>query len=154
VHETVNGKRYLVLHGHQFDLVTRTAPWIAKLGDRGYEFTIWVNRIVNRIRRRMGLRYWSLSKFIKLKVKKATMIIGRFEESALHYAREHGYDGITYRNVVEKVDWEKGGSAYIAFDPTQIKSATGNRGTFDPNDPNITRGLVGGAGAAAETQRD
>lgn len=94
VHETVDGKRYLVLHGHQFDLVTRTAPWIAKLGDRGYEFTIWVNRIVNRIRRRMGLRYWSLSKFIKLKVKKATMIIGRFEESALHYASEHGYDGI------------------------------------------------------------
>ena len=94
IHEAADGKRYLVLHGHQFDLVTRTAPWIAKLGDRGYEFTIWINRIVNRIRRRLGMRYWSLSKFIKLRVKKATMIIGRFEESALHYAKEQGLDGV------------------------------------------------------------
>ncbi len=93
-HTTADGKRYLVLHGHQFDLVTRTAPWIAKLGDRGYEFTIWINRIVNRIRRRLGMRYWSLSKFIKLRVKKATMLIGRFEDSAIHYAQEHGFDGI------------------------------------------------------------
>ncbi|MEX0877006.1 MAG: UDP-2,3-diacylglucosamine diphosphatase [Phycisphaerales bacterium] len=93
-HTTANGKRYLVLHGHQFDLVTRAAPWVAKLGDRGYELTIWLNRVFNRIRRLLGMRYWSLSKFIKLKVKKATMIIGNFEESALHYAREHGYDGI------------------------------------------------------------
>lgn len=93
-HTTVDGKRILVMHGHQFDLVTRTAPWIAKLGDRGYEFTIWMNRIVNRIRRRLGMRYWSLAKFIKMRVKKATMIIGRFEESAIHYASEHGYDGI------------------------------------------------------------
>jgi len=93
-HSTVDGRKFLVLHGHQFDLVTRTAPWIAKLGDRGYEFTIWINRIVNRVRRRLGMRYWSLAKFIKLRVKKATMIIGRFEESAVHYAQEHGYDGI------------------------------------------------------------
>ena len=94
IHTTADGKRYIVLHGHQFDLVTRTAPWLSKLGDRGYETLIWLNRIFNRIRRRLGMRYWSLSKFIKLKVKKATMIIGNFEQSALHYARDHGYDGI------------------------------------------------------------
>ncbi len=93
-HTAADGKRYLILHGHQFDLVTRTAPWLSKLGDRGYETLIWINRVVNRIRRRLGMRYWSLSKFIKLKVKKATMIIGNFEESALHYAKDHGYDGI------------------------------------------------------------
>jgi len=93
-HTTADGKRYLILHGHQFDLVTRTAPWISKLGDRGYEFTIWVNRVFNRIRRFLGMRYWSLSKFIKCKVKKATMIIGSFEDSALHYARDHGFDGV------------------------------------------------------------
>ncbi|MCR9075795.1 MAG: UDP-2,3-diacylglucosamine diphosphatase, partial [bacterium] len=114
VHTTVDGKKYLVLHGHQFDLVTRTAPWIAKLGDRGYEFTIWINRIVNRIRRRMGLRYWSLSKFIKLKVKKATMIIGRFEESALHYAREHGYDGIICGHIHNpEISMYDDGPAYL-----------------------------------------
>lgn len=114
VHQCLNGKRYLVLHGHQFDLVTRTAPWIAKLGDRGYEVTIWINRIVNRVRRRMGLRYWSLSKFIKLKVKKATMIIGRFEESALHYAREHGYDGIICGHIHNpEISLHADGPAYL-----------------------------------------
>lgn len=114
VHETVDGKKYLVLHGHQFDLVTRSAPWIAKLGDRGYELTIWINRIVNRIRRRMGLRYWSLSKFIKLKVKKATMIIGRFEESALHYAREYGYDGIICGHIHNaEISMHCDGPAYL-----------------------------------------
>ncbi len=116
VHTTADGKRYLVLHGHQFDLVTRTAPWVAKLGDRGYESLIWINRIVNRVRRRLGMRYWSLSKFIKLKVKKATMIIGNFEHSALHYAQEHGYDGIIcghIHNPEIKVDPTGEGPTYL-----------------------------------------
>ena len=114
VHTTIDGKKYLVLHGHQFDLVTRTAPWIAKLGDRGYEFTIWINRIVNRVRRRLGLRYWSLAKFIKLRVKKATMIIGRFEESALHYAREHGFDGIICGHIHNpEISLHENGPAYL-----------------------------------------
>ena len=115
-HTTADGKRYLVLHGHQFDLVTRTAPWLAKLGDRGYESLILINRIVNRIRRRLGMRYWSLSKFIKLKVKKATMIIGNFEESALRYAHEHGFDGIIcghIHNPEIKVDPIGEGPTYL-----------------------------------------
>lgn len=98
-HVTADGKRLLVLHGHQFDLVTRTAPWISKLGDRGYELLIWLNRLFNRMRRRMGLRYWSLSKFIKLKVKKATMFIGRFEESAVHYAKDKGFDMVVCGHI-------------------------------------------------------
>ncbi|MDF1808360.1 MAG: UDP-2,3-diacylglucosamine diphosphatase [Phycisphaerales bacterium] len=115
-HTTAEGKRYLVLHGHQFDLVTRTAPWISKLGDRGYESLIWVNRIVNKVRRRLGMRYWSLSKFIKLKVKKASMIIGNFEESALHYAQEQGFDGIIcghIHNPVIRMDSSGSTPAYL-----------------------------------------
>lgn len=45
---------------------------------------------------------------------------------------ELGYDGIVYKNA-----WEGEGDSYLVFEPTQIKSAIGNRGTFDPNDPNI-----------------
>lgn len=113
-HTTVDGKRILVMHGHQFDLVTRTAPWIAKLGDRGYEFMIWMNRIFNRIRRRLGMRYWSLAKFIKLRVKKATMIIGRFEESAVHFASEHGYDGIICGHIHNpSISSEHAGPVYL-----------------------------------------
>ena len=64
--------------------------------------------------------------------------------------KAEGYDGITYRNLVEKSDWEEGGSAFIVFDPTQVKSATGNQGTFDPTDPRFNYGVAGGAIGAKE----
>ena len=52
---------------------------------------------------------------------------------------EDGYDGI----LLYAKDNGVNSTHVIPFDPTQIKSATGNRGTFDPTDPNITH-LVGG----------
>ncbi len=70
IHETADGKRYLVLHGDAFDFVIGHAPWLAHLGDQAYRFAIYVNRIATAIRRRMGLPYWSLSQWAKLKVKK------------------------------------------------------------------------------------
>lgn len=59
-----------------------------------------------------------------------------------------GFDGYIDRTVNVKFGSErrtgkkmagmnKGTVHYVAFDPEQIKSATGNRGTFDPNDPSI-----------------
>ena len=61
-----NGKKYLVLHGHQFDLLAKYAwsPWAGKLGDFGYDFMININDCYNWIRRKLGMRYWSLSKYI------------------------------------------------------------------------------------------
>ena len=93
-HVTANGKKLLIMHGHQFDMITRRAPWLAKLGDRGYELSIWMNRAYNKLRRRFGMKYWSLSKFIKRNVKKAVMIIDRFEESVIRYAEDQDCDGI------------------------------------------------------------
>ena len=61
VHTTADGRRYLVIHGDEFDVVVRYAKWLAFLGDRGYELALWINTRLNFIRRRLGLGYWSLS---------------------------------------------------------------------------------------------
>ena len=58
-----------------------------------------------------------------------------------------GYDGITH--VGGAVTGGKPHRVYIAFRPEQIKSATANRGTFDPTDPSILRDPSGGPAAAA-----
>lgn len=114
IYETKKGKKYLVIHGQQFDLVTRCNPWIAKIGDTGYLLLIRLNKIFNFVRRKLGMKYWSLSKFIKVKVKKAIDFINRFEETAAKYAKEqHKADGVICGHIHHPEMKLIGGSQYI-----------------------------------------
>ena len=81
VHETADGRRLLVIHGDEFDVVVRHARWLALFGDSAYEVAVSINTVLNRIRRRLGFGYWSLSAWLKLKVKNAVNYIGAFEEA-------------------------------------------------------------------------
>ena len=81
VYEAANGKKYWVLHGDQFDGVVKYAKWLAHVGDRAYVMLLKLNTWVNWLRRKMGYSYWSLSKYLKQKVKNAVEYIGRFEEA-------------------------------------------------------------------------
>ena len=94
IHEGVDGKRYLVIHGDIFDLVVQNARWLAHLGDKAYDFAIRMNRLVNFFRRAFGVPYWSLSQWAKLKVKNAVNYIGAFEQTLAAEARRHGADGV------------------------------------------------------------
>ena len=94
IHEGVDGKRYLIIHGDIFDLVVQNARWLAHLGDKAYDFAIQMNRFVNMFRRMFGRPYWSLSQWAKLKVKKAVNYIGAFETTLAGEARRHGCDGV------------------------------------------------------------
>lgn len=94
VHTTATGKTYLVIHGDQFDVVVEHAKWLAHVGDWAYRAALRINGVVNWVRRRMGLTYWSLSAWAKHKVKNAVSIIGRFEEALSLEARESGVDGV------------------------------------------------------------
>ena len=94
LHEAADGKRYLVLHGDQFDLVVRHAKWLAFLGDGAYTMALFVNTHLNIARRKLGLTYWSLSAWAKLKVKNAVNFISRFEELLSAEAKRHGADGV------------------------------------------------------------
>jgi UDP-2,3-diacylglucosamine pyrophosphatase LpxH len=90
IHETADGRRLLVIHGDQFDVVVRHARWLAYFGDWAYDFALWSNTWVNRLRRLVGLPYWSLSAWAKLKVKNAVNFIGAFEEALSTEARRVG----------------------------------------------------------------
>ena len=112
VHETAGGKRYLVLHGDQFDLVVRHSRWLALLGDSAYTIALGANTVLNRARRRLGLPYWSLSAWAKLKVKNAVNYIGKFEDVLASEARRHKVDGIICGHIHHAVLRDIDGVAY------------------------------------------
>ena len=94
VHVTAQGKRMLVLHGDRFDGVIVCAKWLAHVGDGLYTVILKINQVFNRWRARAGLPYWSLSQYIKLKVKNAVSYISSFENALADEARKRGLDGV------------------------------------------------------------
>lgn len=93
-HVGVDGRRYLVTHGDLFDGITRMGKWISFLGDTAYDFVLGLNIYVNAIRHRFGFGYWSISKFLKHKVKKAVDFMFEFENNLAGYCKRKGYDGV------------------------------------------------------------
>ena len=94
IHVGADGRRYLVIHGDQFDVVVRRANWLAHVGDRAYATLLSANTHLNAVRRRLGLTYWSLSAYLKHKTKRAVEFIGRFEEALTEEARRRQVDGV------------------------------------------------------------
>ncbi len=99
VHETADGRKLWVIHGDLFDAVIQCAKWLAYLGDTLYEFTLKLNRHLNSMRARMGLPYWSLSKYLKLKVKRAVSYVGDFEFAVAREARKRGLQGVVCGHI-------------------------------------------------------
>jgi UDP-2,3-diacylglucosamine pyrophosphatase LpxH len=112
VYTTVDGRRLLVMHGHEFDAVTTHARWLACLGDIGYQFLLGVNRPLNFLRSRLGLEYWSLSAYAKSRVKNAVNFISQFEDAVARYARHHHADGIVCGHIHTPVIKQIRGVAY------------------------------------------
>ena len=113
VHTTKKGRRYCVLHGDEFDVVVRTARWLAYLGDHGYEFALWLNNPLNWLRRHLGLGYWSLSAYLKCRVKRAVAFIGAFEETVALETRRRGLDGVICGHIHHASDRTFGGIHYL-----------------------------------------
>jgi UDP-2,3-diacylglucosamine pyrophosphatase LpxH len=93
IYET-HGKKYLITHGDIFDSITTNLRWIAYLGDIGYTFLLWLNKYVNHHRRKKGLPYFSLSQYLKGKVKSAVSYIDQYEQELTQMAKAKGCDGI------------------------------------------------------------
>jgi UDP-2,3-diacylglucosamine pyrophosphatase LpxH len=98
-HKTADGRSLWVTHGDYFDGVIQCAKWLAFLGDNLYEFTLKLNRHLNRLRARMGLPYWSLSAYLKHKVKKALNYVTDFEVAVAGEARARGHDGVVCGHI-------------------------------------------------------
>ncbi|WP_245591260.1 UDP-2,3-diacylglucosamine diphosphatase [Derxia gummosa] len=99
VHETADGRRLWVTHGDLYDGVIQHAKWLAYVGDQAYEFTLQLNRRFNSLRARLGLPYWSLSKYLKHKVKRAVGFITDFEKALAAETRRRGLDGVVCGHI-------------------------------------------------------
>ncbi len=99
IHVAADGRRLLVLHGDEFDAVMLAHRWLAFLGDTAYTLLLKLNVIVNGVRRKLGLPYWSLSKHAKHKVKNAVEFISRFEETVAREAARLGVDGVVCGHI-------------------------------------------------------
>lgn len=99
VHVTADGRRLWVTHGDYFDGVIQCAKWLAYVGDNLYEFTLRLNRYVNHLRAKLGLPYWSLSAYLKHKVKKAVNFINDFELAVAREARRRGHQGVVCGHI-------------------------------------------------------
>ena len=108
VHELRDGRRLWVTHGDLFDGVIQYAKWLAYLGDTAYTVALKVNDHFNYLRHKMGMSYWSLSQYLKHRVKNAISFITAFEEALTTEARRRGYDGVVcghiHRPEIREID--------------------------------------------------
>ncbi len=112
IHTAADGKRYLVVHGDAFDGVMKYAKWLAHLGDGAYTLALTLNHWFNKLRHRMGLPYWSLSAYLKHKVKNAVSFIANFEEAMAEVARSREVDGIVCGHIHHAEMRDFGGITY------------------------------------------
>jgi len=113
MHVGADGRRYLVMHGDEFDVVVRYAKWLALLGDWSYELALWANTHFNVLRRWFGMPYWSLSAYLKHKVKRAVNYIGEFELALSQEARCHGAQGVICGHIHHAAMRQVGDIIYI-----------------------------------------
>ena len=113
IHQTVDGRRFLVTHGDEFDGVVQHARWLAFLGDWAYRSLLAANTLFNGARRRLGFGYWSLSAFLKTRVKNALQFIENFEEAVADEARRRGVDGVICGHIHKAESRMIGDIAYI-----------------------------------------
>jgi UDP-2,3-diacylglucosamine pyrophosphatase LpxH len=114
VHEAADGRRYLLIHGDEFDQVTKYHRWLAILGDHAYDLLVRLNRRLSWARRRLNVPgYWSLAGYAKRKVKRAMEFIFDFEDSVLRHARERGVDGVICGHIHAATIRDQDGIAYM-----------------------------------------
>ena len=113
IHEMADGRRFLVTHGDEFDGVVQHARWLAFVGDYAYRALLLTNTLFNRVRRRLGFGYWSLSAFLKAKVKNALQFVENYEAAVAEEARRRGVDGVICGHIHKAEMRDIDGITYI-----------------------------------------
>jgi UDP-2,3-diacylglucosamine pyrophosphatase LpxH len=130
IHVTADGRRLLVIHGDAFDGVVRYARWLALLGDGAYELMLKINHAFNIVRRRLGYPYWSLSAYVKSKVKNAVQFVSDYADAIVAEARRRGVDGIVCGHIHQAELRHVGGVLYCN-DGDWVESCTALVEHFD-----------------------
>ncbi|WP_341645323.1 UDP-2,3-diacylglucosamine diphosphatase [Thauera sp. SDU_THAU2] len=114
VHETIDGRRYWLIHGDEYDQVTRHHRWVAVLGDVAYNTLVRLNIVLSRVRRFLHIPgYWSLAGYAKQKVKRAVSFIFDFEDAVAHAAQQRGVDGVICGHIHSASDRRIGKVRYL-----------------------------------------
>jgi UDP-2,3-diacylglucosamine pyrophosphatase LpxH len=130
VHEMADGRKFLVLHGDELDGVVRYHKWLAFLGDWAYNLALSINHWFNVVRRWMGLRYWSLSAYLKQRVKNAVAYIDKYENAVADAAAQRGVDGVICGHIHHAEIRQIGGVTYCN-DGDWVESCTALVEHFD-----------------------
>ena len=112
VHESY-GKKFYIVHGDFFDLITTKFRFLSVLGGAAYDFLIWFNKKYNKYRAWRGLEYYSLSQTIKYKVKAAVSFISDFENTLSEYAKKQGFNGVICGHIHHPEIKDIGGVMYM-----------------------------------------
>ena len=123
IHTTLDGRRLLVTHGDDYDGVTHFGGLQEKFGDWLYYRILTGNQALNAVRRRLGMRYWSLSEFLKKRSGAAERYIERFVQAGLDDVRRRGLDGIVCGHIHRAALIERDGLVY-ANDGDWVESLT------------------------------
>ena len=114
IHETIDGRRYWLIHGDEYDQVTRHHRWVAVLGDVAYNALVRLNLMLSRVRRLLRIPgYWSLAGYAKQKVKRAVSFIFDFEDAVAHAAQQRGVDGVICGHIHWAADRRIGNVRYL-----------------------------------------
>jgi UDP-2,3-diacylglucosamine pyrophosphatase LpxH len=174
VHLAADGRRYLVIHGHQFDGLTHFNRLLDRVGSALYDRILDLNLWLNRIRRSLGFGYWSFASCLKSKAKSAVKYVTDYEEAMIQFSRKTGMNGVIcghiHRPEIRLVgdvlymncgDWVEnctalvedyeGKFSLIRFHESAVHSAGGRAGTHDAGDGAernaAPSGAPGGGGA-------
>ena len=123
IYDAINGNKYLVMHGDNFDNVMLYARWLAYLGDYAYDVVLRLNTVFNSLRRLMGLRYWSLSAYLKIKVKNAVQFISEYERAIANEAQKAGVQGVICGHI-HHAEIKKYGDIIYMNDGDWVESCT------------------------------
>lgn len=104
VHVTKKGEKCLVIHGHQFDGAIMTYTWLYLIGSKAYDISIYLSNLVSKIRRLLGMKYWSLSMYLKSKTKSAIKFVNNFEHIVAEYASDQEVDTVIAGHIHMKED--------------------------------------------------
>jgi UDP-2,3-diacylglucosamine pyrophosphatase LpxH len=134
IHTAPDGRRFLVMHGDEFDVVMRKARWLAVAGDVAYDAALALNTVFNAVRRQFGMPYWSISAYLKRRVKRAVNYIGNFEELLAGEARRRGAHGVICGHIhhasiqnmhgivyINTGDWVESGTAVVEHQDGQLE---------------------------------
>ncbi|WP_308447500.1 UDP-2,3-diacylglucosamine diphosphatase [Chitinimonas viridis] len=153
IHTTADGRRLLVLHGDLFDGVIQCARWLAIVGDHAYTVTLKLNRWFNHVRAKLGLGYWSLSQFLKHKVKKAVNFVSQFEQAVAREAKARGLDGVICGHIHKAEMREIDGILYCN-DGDWVESLTALVETYEGELKIVTWQQLGAQPAQARPTRE